>query len=125
MKFENIYQFFQNTPSTYLSQEQAVCYVLSVLLQRESYGTELIRYLKTQYPDYKLSDTILHVALRFLESQQVISSYWKKVEGRGRPRRMFQIAPQALSQATALAHLWQDYTTNSKFKLPQANIISV
>ena len=33
MKLEDIYQFFQNPPPTYLSSEQAVGYVLSVLLQ--------------------------------------------------------------------------------------------
>ena len=68
--------------------------------------------MTTQITDFlKLS---LH-AMDFLETKQAVSSYWKKVEGRGRPRRMFQIQPQGLAQATALAHLWQKYTTNSKF----------
>ena len=45
----DIYQYFQTPPLTYLTTEQAVCYVLSVLLQEESYGTELIQKLENEY----------------------------------------------------------------------------
>ena len=91
MKFEDIYDFFRNPPPNYLNKELAVCYVLSVLLRHDSYGTELIQLLETEYPTYRLSDTVLYSALKFLEGEGVISGYWKKVEGRGRPRRMYQI----------------------------------
>ena len=43
MKFEDIYQFFQDPPPNYLNKELAVCYVLSVLIEGESYGTHLIQ----------------------------------------------------------------------------------
>lgn len=109
MKLEDIYQFFQNPPPTYLSQELAVCYVLSVLLQRESYGTELIQQLESEYPDYRLSDTVLYSALKFLEDEKAIFGYWKKVEGRGRPRRMYQVSPEWSERAQQLAQLWQNY----------------
>lgn len=109
MKLEDIYQFFQNPPPTYLSQELAVCYVLSVLLQGESYGTELIQRLESDYPDYRLSDTVLYSALKFLEDEKAIFGYWKKVEGRGRPRRMYQVSPEWSEQAQRLAQLWQSY----------------
>lgn len=111
MKLEDIYRFFQNPPPNYLSQEQAVCYVLSVLLQGESYGTELIQRLESEYPHYRLSDTVLYSALKFLEDEQAIVGYWKKVEGRGRPRRMYQVSPEWQEQAQNLARLWQNYTT--------------
>ncbi len=110
MKLEDIYLFFQNPPPTYLSQELAVCYVLSVLLRGESYGTELIQRLEIEYPHYRLSDTVLYTALKFLEEEKAIAGYWKKVEGRGRPRRMYQINPDWQDQAQDLARLWQDYT---------------
>lgn len=112
MKLEDIYQFFQNPPPTYLSQELAVCYVLSVLLQGESYGTELIQRLESEIPLYRLSDTVLYSALKFLEDEKAIAGYWKKVEGRGRPRRMYQINREWQNRATELAGLWQDYTNN-------------
>ncbi len=112
MKIHEIYEFFQNPPPTYLCQELAVCYVLSVLLEAESYGTELIQRLETEYPLYRLSDTVLYSALKFLEDEKAITGYWRKVEGRGRPRRMYQINPDWLPQAQELARLWQGYANS-------------
>lgn len=109
MRLEDIYQFFQSPPPIYLSQELAVCYVLSVLLKGESYGTELIQKLESDYPHYRLSDTVLYSALKFLEDEKAIIGYWKKVEGRGRPRRMYQISEEWQSQAQNLARLWHEY----------------
>jgi DNA-binding PadR family transcriptional regulator len=113
MQLETIYQFFQAPSPTYLNQEAAVCYILSVLLQRDSYGTELIQLLETNHPTYRLSDTILYNALKFLETEQLITDYRKKVPGRGRPRHMFQISSSVRSRAEELAELWQKYV-NSK-----------
>ena len=108
MKIEDIYYFFTNKSVTYLSTEQAVCFVLSVLLQRESYGTELIQKLENEYPNYRLSDTVLYAALKFLEESKAISGYWKKVTGRGRPRRMYKICPEWHHEAQKLATLWSN-----------------
>ncbi len=114
MKFENIYQFFQDPPPVYLNKELAVCYILSVLMHGDSYGTELIGQLEREFPIYRLSDTVLYSALKFLEDEGVITGYWKKVEGRGRPRRMYQILPGWRRQAQDLARLWLSYTGQNK-----------
>lgn len=119
MKFEDIYQFFKSPPPFYLNKELAVCYVLAVLSRGDSYGTELIQLLETEYPAYRLSDTVLYSALRFLEDESVITGYWKKVEGRGRPRRMYQIKTDTSSQARDLTQLWYDYV-GSRNQLPLA-----
>jgi DNA-binding PadR family transcriptional regulator len=113
MKFDDIYQFFDNPPPIYLSKELAVCYVLSVLVGGESYGTELIQLIETDYPAYRLSDTVLYSALKFLEEEQAIGGYWKKVEGRGRPRRMYRIRPDWRDQAQNLARLWREYAAKN------------
>lgn len=110
MKFEDIYEFFQNPPPIYLNKELTVCYVLSVLLGGDSYGTELIQKLEREYAGYRLSDTVLYSALKFLENEKAIRGYWKKVEGRGRPRRMYQVRPDWQQQADELARLWHAYT---------------
>jgi DNA-binding PadR family transcriptional regulator len=78
----------------------------------DSYGTELILLLEREYPTYRLSDTVLYNALKFLESEKLITGYWKKVEGRGRPRRMYQIVPERRGQAEELTRLWQEYMTS-------------
>jgi len=109
MKFEDIYQFFEDPPPVYLNRELAVCYVLAVLLQKDSYGTELIQLLSDNYSDYRLSDTVLYGALKFLEDEEAIDGYWKKVEGRGRPRRMYRLNPDWRMQAEELAELWNQY----------------
>lgn len=107
--FDDIYKFFSNPPPFYLNKELAVCYVLAVLLRHDSYGTELINLLESEYPNYRLSDTVLYSALKFLEDRDTITGYWKKVEGRGRPRRMYQVRLEWQQQANELAHLWYDY----------------
>jgi DNA-binding PadR family transcriptional regulator len=109
MKFEDIYQFFKAPPPFYLNKELAVCYVLAVLSRGDSYGTELIQLLEHEYPTYRLSDTVLYSALKFLEDEEIIEGYWKKVEGRGRPRRMYQIKAAAVPQAQELTRLWYEY----------------
>lgn len=110
MKFQDIYHFFEEPPPVYLSKEVAVCYVLSILLERgDSYGTALIQCLETDHGLYRLSDTVLYSALKFLEDETVIEGYWQRVEGRGRPRRMYQVVAEQLELANQLASLWQKY----------------
>lgn len=109
MKFEDIYRFFQAPPPFYLNKELAVCYVLAVLVRGDSYGTELIQLLETESNAYRLSDTVLYSALKFLEEEDIIVGYWKKFEGRGRPRRMYQIQGDAQQRAQELSQLWQKY----------------
>lgn len=109
MKFEDIYQFFDDPPPTYLNRELAVCYVLDALLEEESYGMALINRLSEQFPQYRLSDTVLYGALKFLEESGLIEGYWYKLKGRGRPRKMYEIVPEKQAQAQELANLWRNY----------------
>lgn len=109
MDFDDVYQFFRSPPPTYLTKEQAVCYVLDVLLRQESYGTELIDLIERTHPGYRLSDTVLYSVLKFLEESGTISGYWKKLDRRGRTRRMYQIQPEARSRAEELSKLWQGH----------------
>lgn len=111
MKLESIYDYCKNPPPANLNHELAVCYILSVLVEGESYGTELIQQLEQQYPGFKLSDTVLYASLSFLEQQQYITDYWKKTSKRGRPRRMYQLTedPEVQTTANELAGLWRNY----------------
>ena len=111
MNFEDIYCFFRNPPPLYLNQELAVCYILDILLQGDSYGTELIARLEHESSTYRLSDTVLYSAIKFLEGSGTIVGYWKKVEGRGRPRRMYQIDSEWTTKARELAYFWEQYSS--------------
>lgn len=115
MKLKDIYRYFKEPPPIYLSKEVAVCYILSVLLERgDSYGTALIQFVEEEHPLYRLSDTVLYSALKFLEQEKVIDGYWQKVKGRGRPRKMYQLCVEKLTQANNLARLWHRYLEESQ-----------
>jgi DNA-binding PadR family transcriptional regulator len=110
MKFQDIYQFFQDPPPIYLEKEVAVCYVLATLLKkRSSYGVELISHIETEYPLYRLSDTLLYSALKFLEDEEILDCYWQKMDRRGRPRRMYQIKEGKIELAKQVARFWYKY----------------
>jgi len=109
MRIEDIYAFYKQPPAIFLNQELAVCYILSVLLEKESYGTELIQQLEQKTWRYRLSDPVLCAALKFLEDEGCVRSYFKRREGRGRPRRMYQLTDEFREQAYELAHLWKTY----------------
>jgi DNA-binding PadR family transcriptional regulator len=106
MGFDSIYQFFQSPQPHHLTREQAACYVLSVLIDHDSYGTALIDHLAAEYPGYRLSDTILYTAVRFLAEESLVESYRQRMAGRGRPRHMYHIPPAAQAKAQELADLW-------------------
>jgi DNA-binding PadR family transcriptional regulator len=114
MKFDDIYRFFKNPPPLYLNQELAVCYILAVLMDGDSYGTALIAHLEHDSETFRLSDTVLYSAIKFLEGSGMISGYWKKVEGRGRPRRMYRIHPDWEAKAREFASFWSSYSQASR-----------
>jgi DNA-binding PadR family transcriptional regulator len=111
MKFQDISNFFQEPPRIQLVKEVAVCYVLAMLLEKGSlYGTALVQWLEMNYPKYRLSDTVLYTALKFLEEEQaVIEGCWQKAEGRGRPRRMYTIKAEKIELAQQFGQLWYQY----------------
>ncbi len=117
MKFDDIYRFFRNPPPLYLNQELAVCYILAILMDGDSYGTELISRLEKGSETFRLSDTVLYSAIKFLEGSGMISGYWKKVEGRGRPRRMYRIHPDWEEKAREFASFWSNYSQSGKKQL--------
>jgi DNA-binding PadR family transcriptional regulator len=122
MKFDDIYRFFKNPPPLYLNQELAVCYILSVLMDGDSYGTELISRLEKDSETFRLSDTVLYSAIKFLEGSEMISGYWKKVEGRGRPRRMYKIHLGWQEKAREFASFWSSYSQASR-KQPNMSVV--
>ena len=120
MKIEDIYEYFARPPVTFLSQEETVCYVLSVLLEEELYPTQLIERLEQEYPTYRLSDPVLLDALNFLEDVGAATSYRVR-HGRGRPRRLYQLTEDWVGEAQKLAHLWQ--TSTERRSLPLKHMV--
>lgn len=65
--------------------------------------------LAQQHPSLHISDMALYKALQFLEQEQFIVRYTQQLEGRGRPRQMFQLVPAVRPQAQELAQLWEGF----------------
>lgn len=107
MNVQDIHQYFKNPPPVYITKEVAVCYILTVLLQEgDSYGTALLKHIRANHPPYRISDTVLYAALNFLIDEEMLSGYWQNESGRGRPRRMYQVAEGREEDAKNLSQLW-------------------
>ncbi|MGR3275139.1 helix-turn-helix transcriptional regulator [Acaryochloris sp. 'Moss Beach'] len=107
MNVQDIHQYFKNPPPVYITKEVAVCYILTVLLEEgDSYGTALLKHIRANHPPYRISDTVLYAALNFLIDEEMLSGYWQNESGRGRPRRMYQVAEGREKDAQNLSQLW-------------------
>lgn len=110
MNFQDIYQYFQSPPPVYLGKEVAVCYILAILIDNgDSYATALVQHIRAEYPPYRVSDTVLYSALKFLTDERMIQSCWQNPPTRGRPKRMFSVRPVKLDDAKRLAQLWHQH----------------
>jgi len=107
MNVQDIYHYFKNPPPVYITKEVAVCYILTVLLDEgDSYGTALLKHIRAHHAPYRISDTVLYAALNFLIDEEMLSGYWQNESGRGRPRRMYQVAEGRQEDARKLSQLW-------------------
>ncbi len=110
MSLQDIHQYFQSFRPINLDQEVAVCYILAALIDSgDCYGTALMKNIKSKYPPYQISDTVLYRAVKFLTEEGLIETYWKNLPGRGRPRRMYCINSRKCTEAQQLAQLWYRY----------------
>lgn len=105
MDIADVYKYFQSPPKPqYLNKEQAVCYISKSLLENDLCATELI--VSIQSNTRALSSTIVSESLEILLKNNIINSYIKKIQGKGRSRKMFTIIPQMKPQAEELATFW-------------------
>jgi DNA-binding PadR family transcriptional regulator len=106
LRLEDVLAYFDQPVSTFLTIEQAVCYIASSLLKADCYGTGLIEDLRQVPGSYAMSDTICHAALAFTVKEGLATSTEKKASRRGRPRRMFKLKPSQREKAKELAAFW-------------------
>jgi DNA-binding PadR family transcriptional regulator len=106
MDIQSIKAFFRNTRYVQLTQEEAVCYLLTRLLDVDCYATQVINGLKRSSARYRLSDTNLYAAIKFLTEIGAISSYLQRCPGKGRPRKMFALVPSFRPEAVKLSEYW-------------------
>jgi DNA-binding PadR family transcriptional regulator len=107
LTIESVINSFAEDRLVFLTAEQAICYVAYRLTKGDSYGTELIQELTLRTNRYQISDTICCKALNFLVGEGLATSFEEKVEGRGRPRRMYSLVKQRRKDAVRLATCWR------------------
>ncbi|MCX5945356.1 MAG: Pex protein [Cyanobacteria bacterium] len=111
---EAIHQFFEQPPLVHLGLELAVCWVLDRLLEADSYPTALMQQLSVNHPQLRLSETVLHQAITFLDQQEAISSYSQRCPSRGRPRRMLHLRDEHRSGALGLMTPWRHWLEDNE-----------
>ena len=104
----DIESYFRQPPPRFLDLELAVCWVLDCLLENDSYPSGLLQRLEHEHPQLRLSETVLHQALDFLESQGMVDHYSKRCPSRGRPRRMLHLHQDVRGQAERLMGPWHN-----------------
>lgn len=66
--------------------------ILALLLERDMYGYEISNELHNRsYKHLEVKEGTLYPILYRLEEKEVIQSYWNAPEGRGKPRKYYQI----------------------------------
>ena len=105
----DIEHYFRQPPPRFLDLELAVCWVLDCLLENDSYPSRLLQRLAQEHPQLRLSETVLHQALDFLEAQGMLARYSMRCPSRGRPRRMLHLHSASRSQAQKLMKPWQQW----------------
>jgi hypothetical protein len=111
---EAIHQFFEQPPLLHLGLELAVCWVLDRLLEADSYPTALMQQLSVDHPQLRLSETVLHQAITFLDLQEAISSYSQRCPSRGRPRRMLHLREEHRNGALGLMAPWRRWLEDNE-----------
>lgn len=105
----DIENYFQQPPPRFLDLELAVCWVLDCLLHHDSYPSGLLQQLEKDHPQLRLSETVLHQALDFLDRQEMLTHYSERCPSRGRPRRMLHLHENARGQAQSLMPAWHQW----------------
>ncbi|MGC6483653.1 MAG: Pex protein [Synechococcus sp.] len=105
----DIERSFRQPPPRFLDLELAICWVLDCLLKNDSYPSGLLQRLQNEHPKLRLSETVLHQALEFLETQGMLARYSKRCPSRGRPRHMLHLESTYRSEAEKLMKPWQHW----------------
>lgn len=103
----DIEHYFQQPPPLFLDLELAICWVLACLLQNDSYPSGILHSLQSEHPQLRLSETVLHQAVDFLDQQEMLDCYTKRCPSRGRPRRMLHLHQDARNEAERLMGPWR------------------
>lgn len=81
--------------------------ILSVISERDSYGYEISKIIKTKSGDlFEILEATMYLALKRLEKQKAIEAFWGTETDGGR-RRYFKITDLGKAQLAQLTSDWK------------------
>lgn len=81
--------------------------LLSLIAKKDMYGYEMVQALKQSSDDtYSMSEGTLYPALKRLETQGSIHSYWVEQDN-GRPRKYYQLTEDGQKALQSKLNDWQ------------------
>lgn len=81
--------------------------LLSIIATKDMYGYEMVQVLKQSSEDaYSMSEGTLYPALKRLEMQGAIESYWQENEGT-RPRKYYHLTEEGKKALNSKLKDWQ------------------
>jgi hypothetical protein len=109
---KSIIQFFQNG-GRYLIAEEAVAYLSSEIIQNGK--TYAHRITQNIYPEtgFRISESILHKATIYLESQGYLQRWVEKCERRGRPQHFFDVSSSISQNGMKELQFYADFWRNN------------
>lgn len=110
MELTEVIEFMRRPRDRNLCAQEAVCYICWKSRGGDLFGSGLRNDLHRELSEFgfRLSSTVLHQAIEYLEDVDAIEICWDDpVEGRGRPRRMFRIEQRWDVQECA--RCWEEF----------------
>lgn len=114
--FDSVCKFLESpTIQRFFVLEECYGFVISKLLQGDSYASGIIHSAETEHIGWVLSDTILYSCLQKLESSGVVETYLHRNTGeRGRPRKYYKLRDEYRSKVQEIAQKWEQYLAANK-----------
>jgi len=105
MSKSKLIEMLSSATAQQMNKRMAAAYLCHLLITRKDgfYGSGVLSSL----PDgWRLSDTMLATAIALLDAEGWVICNEQKVVGRGRPRKIYTIAPGAEEQVKESANYW-------------------
>ena len=83
--------------------------VLKLLSKEEMYGYQLISELKLKSGErFFLKEGTLYPILYRLDDDGLVKSFWKQTEGKGVPRKYYEITSEGQDTLKEITQLWRE-----------------
>jgi DNA-binding PadR family transcriptional regulator len=94
--------------------------VLSLISKRDMYGYEIAKKVRTESSGaFELKEGTLYLALKRIEKQKLVTSYWGNEQGSGGRRKYYQITDKGKNEFEQKVSEWEFIKKNIDIFLTQ------